>query len=173
MNAVASQLWQAIQQHAMNLNSCTVGQLNLRDGATSEQFIQLEQKLGVTFPEPMKQLYSVHDGQEETMEVQVLLRNLTFLSVEQMMETWQFLQEEFDPDGWEPEAGKGVKPFLWNPRWIPFATNGAGDYVCIDTDPADDGVHGQVLYFWHDWESRTVEAEDVFQFIELCLQEED
>ncbi|MEW4369685.1 SMI1/KNR4 family protein [Paenibacillus kandeliae] len=173
MDTKAQQLWRDIIQHAMNINSCTIDQLHLRQGATFEQFVQLEQTLAVSLPEPMKQLYSIHDGQEETLDINILLRNLTFLSVQRIIETWQFLQEEFDPDGWEPDAGDGVKPFLWNPRWIPFATNGAGDYVCIDTDPAADGVQGQVLYFWHDWESRTVEANDFFQFVEMCLQEEE
>lgn len=67
----------------------------------------------------------------------------------------------------------GIKPMLWNSKWIPIAENGAGDYLCLDTDPADGGCYGQVLYFWHDWGDRSIEAANLFDFIDICLQEED
>ncbi|MCP1359336.1 SMI1/KNR4 family protein [Aneurinibacillus migulanus] len=52
-----------------------------------------------------------------------------------------------------------------------MAENGGGDYLCIDTDPSEAGVVGQVLYFWHNWGKRSIEAKNIFEFIEICLKE--
>src|SRR5690606_15188213 len=34
--------------------------------------------------------------------------------------------------------------------WIPFAGNGAGDYLCIDMDPGSEGTLGQIFRWNHD-----------------------
>jgi cell wall assembly regulator SMI1 len=66
-------------------------------------------------------------------------------------------------DGGEFEDFEDVEPvgpvkgeFWWNPLWIPIATNGGGDDICIDLDPAEGGKVGQIITFWHDWELREV-----------------
>lgn len=75
-------------------------------------------------------------------------------------------------DDLEPDIEKELKPALWNSKWIPIAENGGGDYLCIDTDPSEAGFKGQVLYYYHDWGKRAIEAKNIFAFIELCLKEE-
>ncbi|MBD8033070.1 SMI1/KNR4 family protein [Solibacillus sp. Sa1YVA6] len=77
---------------------------------------------------------------------------MTLLPTSEIINNWCFLQEEFDPE---------LKPFkfLWNSKWIPIANNGGGDYLCIDNNLYEAGAVGQVLYFWHDWEDRSIEKE--------------
>ena len=82
------------------------------------------------------------------------------------------MQEEYDPDDMQPENEKEIKPFIWNSKWIPIADNGAGDYLCMDMDPTEAGTIGQVLYYWHDWEDRSLDANSFFEFIEICLLED-
>nr|WP_246183482.1 SMI1/KNR4 family protein [Paenibacillus methanolicus] len=75
------------------------------------------------------------------------VRSLTLSPISDIIRTWTFLQEEFDPDELEAEEiDHEIKPCLWNSKWIPIASNGGGDYLCIDTDPSDAGVVGQVFY---------------------------
>ncbi|MWV43331.1 SMI1/KNR4 family protein [Paenibacillus sp. HJL G12] len=146
--------------------------LNLLPGAADEELTHLEDKIGTKLPEEMKHFYKVHNGQNWTAGSHTFVRNLTLLPLSAIRDSWNFLQEEFDPDGLEMDIEPGIKPMLWNSKWIPIAENGAGDYLCLDTDPAGEGTYGQVLYFWHDWGNRSVEAANLYDFIENCLQEE-
>lgn len=52
-----------------------------------------------------------------------------------------------------------------------IAESGGGDYLCLDTDSTEEGLVGQVLYFWHDWGDRTIDAKGPVKFIEICLNE--
>lgn len=172
MNQQAELLWQRIMDKAASVTDVEAA-LNLQPGATDEDFQFVEKALGVTLPEEMKALYRVHNGQVWDIGVNAFVRNLTLSPLSQIKENWTFLQEEFDPDEMEPEIGDGIKPMLWNCKWIPIAENGGGDYLCLDTDPSSKGSVGQVLTFWHDWGHRSVEATGLFEFIQKCLEEED
>lgn len=43
-----------------------------------------------------------------------------------------------------------------------IAENGGGDYLCIDTDPSEVGLTGQVLYYYHDWGKRLYRGKRIF-----------
>lgn len=157
MNSQADNLWKCI------IKKKDRDALNLQPGATAEEFQQ-----------EMKSFYSVYNGQAWDVGVESFVRNLTLSPLAEIMDNWLFLQEEFDPDDLLPdiEYGVEVQPLLWHKKWIPIAENGGGDYLCLDTDPTEQGVVGQVLYFWHDWGKRTTDAKSLFEFIENCLNEE-
>ncbi|MEK4426361.1 SMI1/KNR4 family protein [Solibacillus sp. FSL K6-1523] len=168
----ANHLWKRIIESGSNNNSNFKESLNLQSGANDEEFQLLEHTLGVTLPEEMKSFYKVYNGQVWENEVNPFVRNLTLSPISEIIDTWNFLQEEFDPDDdLEPNIEKELKPLLWNSKWIPIAANGGGDHLCIDTDPSEVGVAGQILYFWHDWGNRTIEAKNLLEFIEICLNE--
>ncbi|MGE7676422.1 SMI1/KNR4 family protein [Lysinibacillus sp. NPDC094403] len=174
MNTQAKDLWNRIIEKNSNLGANGEEVLNLQPGATAEEFRLIEKTLSITLPEEMKSFYSIYNGQVWTLGVEPFVRNLTLSPISEIIENWKFLQEEFDPDDLLPdiEYGVEVKPMLWNQKWIPIAENGGGDYLCLDTDPTEEGVVGQALYFWHDWGDRTTDAKGLFEFIELCLNEE-
>lgn len=169
----AERLWKHIIEKGTSLEDNFEEALNLQSGATEEDFQLLERTLGVKLPEELKSFYRIHNGQVWRMGSSGFIRNLTLSPISGIIENWTFLQEEFDPDDLEAEIDIEIKPYLWNPKWIPIASNGGGDYLCIDTDPSEAGVVGQVLYFWHDWGRRSVEGKSLFAFIEICLAEED
>lgn len=169
----AEQLWERIIERGSKIEENFEESLNLQLGASDEDFQLIENTLGVTLPEEMKSFYRVYNGQIWEYGGNPFVRNLTLSPTIEIIENWNFLQEEFDPDdGFEPDFGEGIKPVLWNSKWIPIAENGGGDYLCIDTDPSESGVVGQVLYYWHDWGNRSVEANSLIEFIEICLNEE-
>jgi cell wall assembly regulator SMI1 len=35
----------------------------------------------------------------------------------------------------------------WNKKWVPFAEDGGGNLLCIDLDPGEQGVSGQIIGF--------------------------
>lgn len=173
METQAQKLWDQIIAKGSASDPQFETKLHLKSGATDQDFAHVEDALGVQIPDQLKAFYRIHNGQEEQTETTCFLRNLTLLPIHEIIEQWTFLQKEFDPDDWEVDAQQEVKPFAWNSKWIPIAANGGGDYLCIDTDPTEEGTVGQVLYFWHDWEYRSIEAFSLFEFIEIALQEED
>jgi cell wall assembly regulator SMI1 len=169
----AELLWQRIFERGLMYESNFKELLNLQPGASDEELRLLENTLGVTLPDEMKLFYKVFNGQVWEPGVKSFVRNLTLSPITEIIDNWCFLQEEFDPDDdIEFESEKELKPLLWNSKWIPIAENGGGDYLCIDTDPSESGVIGQVLYFWHDWGNRSVRARNIFEFIEICLKED-
>lgn len=172
MTNEAQLLWQRIVERGARDVADFKGRLNLQPGASDEELQLLEDTLAVTLPEQVKSFYKVHNGQDWEVGNEPFVRNLTLLPISEIIANWTFLQEELDLDEYtELDVEDGIKPFFWHAKWIPVAENGAGDYVCIDTDPSETGTVGQVLYYWHDWENRSVEAKSFFEFIELCLQE--
>lgn len=173
MTNKAELLWQRIIERGSNYESNFKESLNLRSGASDEELQLIEDTLGVKLPEEMKSFYKVYNGQDWELGVNPFVRNLTLTPTSEIIDNWCFLQEEFDPDDdLELDFEKELKPFLWNSKWIPIAVNGGGDYLCIDTDPSEAGVVGQVLYYWHDWGDRSVKAKNIFEFIEICLKED-
>ncbi|WP_338749065.1 SMI1/KNR4 family protein [Bacillus sp. FJAT-52991] len=167
----AELLWKRIIERGSSLEVNFKETLNLQPAARDEDFQLLEASLGITLPEEVKSFYRVHNGQVWEPGSKCFVRNLTLSPISEIINNWDFLQGEFDPQDLESNIGKELKPVLWNDKWIPIAENGGGDYLCIDTDPSEVGVVGQVLYFWHDWGERSIKAKSLFEFIEICLQE--
>lgn len=169
----AELLWQRIIKRGSNVERNFKESLNLQSGANDDELQLLENTLGVTVPDEVKSFYKVYNGQVWNPGVNSFVRNLTLSPISEIIDNWKFLEEEFDPDDdMEPDIGEEMKPFLWNSKWIPIAENGGGDYLCIDTDPSEKGIVGQVLYYWHDWGNRSIEARNLFDFIEICLKED-
>ncbi|USB33392.1 SMI1/KNR4 family protein [Paenibacillus sp. YPG26] len=169
----AELLWRNIITKGTRSNEHFKDQLCLQPGASDEDFQLIETTMDITIPKEMKEFYKIYNGQEWKIGGECFARNLTLSPIRKIIDDWLFLQEEFEPDDLEPEIDREIKPYLWNPRWIPIADNGAGDYLCLDTDPSDVGRIGQVLYFWHDWGQRSVEAQSFFEFLQICLEEDD
>lgn len=170
---LAELMWKNIIEKGTRRNEDFKDKLYLQPGASDEDFQLIEKTIDITFPKEMKDFYKVHNGQEWQIGRECFVRNLTLSPTTKIIENWMFLQEEFEPDELEPEIDSEIKPLLWNPKWIPIAENGGGDYLCLDTDPSDVGSVGQVLYFWHDWGKRSIEARSLFEFLQICLEEDD
>ncbi len=64
-----------------------------------------------------------------------------------------------------------VKPVWWNRRWVPLFDDGAGNSLCVDLDPDEGGGAGQIVQYWHDDTSRTVEAPDFKSVLASVMNE--
>lgn len=167
----AVKLWENIIAKGIFILSDFKEKLYLQNGASDIEIENFEKRLNLKVPQEMWDFYRVHNGQNWCVGCQSFIDNLTLLSLDEIIETWEFLNDEADWDGYTPDNSQEIKPMLWSSKWIPVAKNGGGDYVCIDTDPTEHGTFGQVLYYYHDWENRSVDAIGLFRFIENRLTE--
>ena len=78
-------------------------------------------------------------------------------------------QGEFEEAISEPD--KGITSEWWSNSWIPIASNGRGDYICIDNAPTEHGTKGQIICAYHDDLDRELLAKSFEDYIsDLVVQ---
>jgi cell wall assembly regulator SMI1 len=123
---------------------------DLQPGASDADLASAAAAFGVELPSDVVASYRVHDGTRGGAGP--LLGDWRLLSLAAAAQEWKTLQEwadggEFEDSEAEPAAQ--IKDDWWNPRWIPVASNSAGDFLCVDLDPAPAGTRGQVMSYYH------------------------
>jgi cell wall assembly regulator SMI1 len=140
----------------------------LKKGATEEQLAKVEAKLGFALPRELRESYLIHDGSDDagffpTREVGYYLMPLAELEAD-----WNMMKELLEAGDLEDGKAKGdpgVRGEWWNVGWIPFASDGGGDYWCIDLAPAKGGKKGQVIAHAHDAGKRKLLAPSLRQWL--------
>ena len=90
----------------------------LRPGASPAQFEALQSELGCPLPDELRTLLTWHNGQDEAVPG-ALEQNWVLLSTDQIAAA----KKEMDAD---PADG-------WQPSWVPFLDDDAGNCLCLDT----------------------------------------
>lgn len=127
----------------------------LAAGATAEALGAAEACLGVVLPPDVRESYAVHDGSGGIDIVPCVLYGLIAVplhSLDEMVHEWQMWQEwRGDANYHRPASPEGgpIKADRYNARWVPVTWDGGAVNLCIDLDPAPDGVSGQVIYLDH------------------------
>jgi len=111
----------------------------LMAGASSEQLAAFESRLGMTLPSAFHELYRWRNGQDPNC-FEGLSGNQEFMGLGDILETKEMLDDMIGTDFDEPT--------WWRRGWVPFLSNGAGSYLCIDMQAEDDGAPGQLIEFW-------------------------
>ncbi|SEK12577.1 SMI1/KNR4 family protein [Achromobacter sp. NFACC18-2] len=130
---------------------------DLNPPAEEKNLSVLQQTLSVDLPQDFLDFLRGHDGQKG--EEDPLFGSYEFLSSSRILDAWEFLKGQSQSSSTadeQVEAEKGVKSIWWDVRWVPFATNGSGDYMCLDMAPTDGGTTGQVISVWHDDGARKI-----------------
>jgi cell wall assembly regulator SMI1 len=130
----------------------------LRAGAAASDIRRVERRLGRDLPGEFKQSCQVHDGQKAGAEcLSPALRagepGFVLLTLDQMAASWTMHKRLLDSgefSGAKSQASAEVSRDWWSPGWIPFASDGGGDFLCLDMAPAAKGTVGQVISFRHD-----------------------
>ncbi|GAC1561260.1 MAG: hypothetical protein NVS3B10_19150 [Polyangiales bacterium] len=91
----------------------------LRPGATPAKLAKLAKRVPVS--DELATFFRWHDGQTQPAQLHAA-DNRTPLSVDEAIDAWTFLGDPAE-DVRQP----------WSKAWLPLMTNGAGDYLCIDT----------------------------------------
>jgi cell wall assembly regulator SMI1/ankyrin repeat protein len=132
---------------------------SLRKGATAPRLDEFSAALGVRLPDDVRGSYLLHDGQKaeadglfpegfSDLDSEYILLSLSGLRAE--WSTWEQLTRKGELALATANPDDGVRADWWNPGWIPVATNGGGDSLCIDLAPVGDGAIGQVIMIRHD-----------------------
>lgn len=132
---------------------------DLNAGADDAAVDDLQARLGLRLPEDFIACLRVHNGQKG--QAAPLFDTYAFLPARRILmswTSWNELQGGGDFDGREGRAAGPVRPLWWSPGWVPFASNGGGDYLCLDMDPPPQGQRGQIIRVFHDVADRIVIA---------------
>jgi cell wall assembly regulator SMI1 len=132
----------------------------LAAGASEQAIEEVERELGVILPEDVRASYRRHDGRF-SLEPVIAMDMLPLI---EMAEWWRILEQLPHDEPWagqppyyitdevvrsDYQAGP-VQPVWWHRRWIPFASELAGNLTCIDLASASDGLVGQVIAWDHE-----------------------
>ena len=131
---------------------------NLQPGASKAQIQELEEFLGVKFPEDFKASYRIYNG-EHTCGYGFMY-GWDFLSIESIKEDWEWLKEVYDFKNAKDKGEKNLSSdfvseldfddiSLWNPQLIPLARSCGADRDYLDLNPVNEEENiGQVVRIW-------------------------
>lgn len=129
------------------------------NGATALELNILESYVEQKFPEAFRAVYKMHNGCDEYI---IYPHPSRFLSTQESLNQWNYFNQVYSNNlGEELEFNKmlhskEVKSVRWNKYWIPFAICTRGrDFYCLDFDPTEFGVKGQIIFFSIDLGDRT------------------
>ncbi|GGD86277.1 SMI1/KNR4 family protein [Paenibacillus nasutitermitis] len=149
----------------------------LNPGASEERLDEIEARLGTVFPEDLRNLYRLHDG--ERADGPGLFFGLRFLTLDELISergVWAGLEEDYGEEGEHYSVPAGwIKEQYINRGWLPISEDGGGNHLGVDTDPGDLGISGQIINFGRDEEVKYVVARrlsDLLQFIRDKVREE-
>lgn len=154
-------------------------------GASEEEITAFENKLNITMPQDMKELYRYKNGSDlfylffpnDKLDREFKFR---LMSLEDIIDAKESLQDrdmlisEYyakDEDEYtnkliERMHDDRVKPYLFNKKWIPFAQADGDINLMLDFDPGEDGESGQIICFIHDPDEITYVAKSLAEIID-------
>jgi cell wall assembly regulator SMI1 len=134
----------------------------LQEPASPKELEAAARLFGFELPEDFKRLYGLVNGTDPNGESVGLFPaadeydDMAFgpLALEQVVRKWRMLKNLLESGEFadrEPESSaSGVSNDWWNVGWVPFASNGGGDFFCVDTAPTPEGIRGQVISHSHE-----------------------
>jgi cell wall assembly regulator SMI1 len=135
-------------------------QARLEEAADSDDINDAEQRLGVKFPKELRAFYRLQNG---TMEFGVFPavepEEMAYGPIE--LDDLYIPKTPEDVSSIKIDADPRVKPLYMSEKWFPFASNGGGDYLMLDYDPAASGTAGQVIQWLHETSQRLWVAESL------------
>jgi cell wall assembly regulator SMI1/ankyrin repeat protein len=156
-------LWKRIEnwltQHKPKLKA------TLNPGAGPKEFTLLEKTIGMKLPDDFKKAWKVHNGQKgggDLVPPPTANEESYFLipidDIVREWKSWKGLVDGGEFEGKESGPDQGIQNTWWHPGWVPFASNGGGDSICLDLAPAPGGVSCQVITMNHESTKRELLA---------------
>lgn len=170
------QVWQAYQSEFKKAQP--KADFMLKAPATKEEITSFETACGHKLPSDIHDLYLIANGQnqshDEKLEAPIFAPGFRLLPLDEALKGWQQLKGR---------AGKmpgnklakmmgvkyqqnGVKDDMeWNINWLPIGTDGFGNLLCVDYDPAKGGKKGQLITVYFDDVGRNVMADTAIDYL--------
>lgn len=142
---------------------------SLKKPATEKQLATIEKKLGVTLPAEVRESYLTHNGQTDDADEIVPAKDewgegyrlLPLAEVTPEWEQWKELLDSGEFEGQESDPPQEVRNDWWNAGWIPIASDGGGNSICVDLNPTKKGTLGQLISMSHETGDREVLAKSM------------
>ena len=164
MNNNIQSLWQKIQQSLLAIVP-SIGE-SFQKPAEESQIKALEDAVAQPLPESFKEYLRTFNGQAQSDSPHYFMGYNLLLPTDEIIETYQMLVEDFEGESIADELNPNkIQPVLWDKGWIPFTDFEATTRICIDLNPAANGVKGQVimLYPGIDYQSDEVVLANSFE----------
>ena len=164
MNNNIQSLWQKIQQSLLAIVP-SIGE-SFQKPAEESQIKALEDAVTQPLPESFKEYLRTFNGQAQSDSPNYFMGYNLLLPTDEIIETYQMLVEDFEGESIADELNPNkIQPVLWDKGWIPFTDFEATTRICIDLNPATNGVKGQVimLYPGIDYQSDEVVLANSFE----------
>ena len=164
MNNNTQSLWQEIQQSLLVI-APSIGE-SFQKPAEESQIKALEDAVAQPLPESFKEYLRTFNGQAQSDSPHYFMGYNLLLPTDEIIETYRMLVEDFEGESIADELNPNkIQPVLWDKGWIPFTDFEATTRICIDLNPATNGVKGQVimLYPGIDYQSDEVVLANSFE----------
>lgn len=132
--------------------------------ATPKQISACEKKLGLTLPDPLRESLLLFNGHTGfcTFEFGSFM-STTEIATAALM--WRRVSRQFPLDPSMIRCDPAIRRIKWDHGWIPISDNGSSDHCCIDLNPADSGVSGQVFRLSHEQGPQKILANSFDEFL--------
>jgi cell wall assembly regulator SMI1 len=129
-------------------------------------------KSSLNLPEDLRQILLISDG--ETRKSAGAIGNWRLMPIAEIQAAWGWITR-VTAIGAFSELKTQTSPYLndawWHPGWVPFVSNDAGDYFCIDTQPPDHDRYGQILLFFQDRPERPLVAASLGAWLDRVIRD--
>ncbi|MDO4245022.1 SMI1/KNR4 family protein [Deinococcus sp. VB343] len=148
----------------------------LNPPATPAEIAATEQKLGVSFPADLRELYLQANGSEGGLLLGLPLHTLAQL--EDAYANWEnvvygdngMFEESEDEDLYSSCPPGTVQSRYWVRGWIPLCTDGGGNHIAYDLAPAEAGSVGQLINMGPDEDDHIQLARSLAEFWAVCAR---
>ena len=147
----------------------------LNEGVSNKDIKAAQAKMGLNFPEYLKELYLTNNG-DDNEAICGMIMGLHFLSLESLLNEWASLKKIADDPkinnsgSFSSTPMASIKRCYADAKWIPFCTDGSGNFIGIDLAPGPNGKAGQIINFGRDEGNKAVLAKDLNAFFERLVR---
>jgi cell wall assembly regulator SMI1 len=129
-------------------------ELRLRPPATEDQLLGVEAEFGHRLPEELRELYLLHDGQDQVLSTGYLFLGEPFATLSRALAAWRQFRDSYGVDLDRPTEGdaawpsmdKELRPVEFDIRWFPFGiTEESKAAYFVDLNPIEGRPVGQVI----------------------------
>lgn len=139
--------------------------LSLQPPAHPAELDALEKEVGKTIPPDFRELYSWHNGLDDSENFGSLFFGMDFYPVDKIL---QEVREQRERSGGEPlkKFDRGIDGTNHSNRnWVRFGFDGSRTALYLDLAPAGDGKYGQIIYVDDTYETAILVAESTAQLV--------
>jgi cell wall assembly regulator SMI1 len=139
---------------------------SLNSGANAAEIAAAEQALGRDMPTEWRELYRVHNGMTDKLNLGSLFFGMHFLTLDEAVREHSGSNMAGANRVPVRAADPGIKKDdIHNPNWVAFAHDGGDTLLRVDIDPAPDGTLAQIIFTDHADATVILIAKSLSQFL--------